>query len=135
VKTKLALLLFTCVSVVGCCPNPTRIEAKPVSVVGYENGSCNQLSSLYDTSTTRLRAEEHDQRIARRSDAWAVAIVGMPLARMSGSNREDQIADLKGRLIAINSVYVTNHCPGILVARLTDEMLLDAVEARVKAQD
>jgi hypothetical protein len=82
-----------------------------------------------------LLAEERDQRIARRNDAWSVALVYLPLARMSGSNREDQIALLKGQLVAIDSAYVTNHCPGILVGRVTDKMLVDAMESRLKAQD
>lgn len=106
---------FLSALMVGCSPNPTRIDPKPVPVMGYTSMSCTELSSLHTVDVSKLQTEDVEQRSARRSDAWGVLLLGLPVGRMAGGNRADEIAELKGEIIAIGSTFRSHHCTGVLV--------------------
>lgn len=96
----------------GCSPLPTRIDPKPVPVVGYTSKSCSDLLALRTADVHRLHRADVEQRAVRRSDTWGVLLLGLPVGRMAGGNRADEIATLKGDVIAINTAYRDNHCGG-----------------------
>jgi hypothetical protein len=76
----------------------------------YLQMSCEQLKAERVKVDTALTQDERDQRSTRKNDAWGVALVGMPIGRMSGGNLEDKIAELKGDEIAIDTVSKTERC-------------------------
>jgi hypothetical protein len=95
----------------GCAANPEKIEPKHVAFEPYLQMSCDQLSAERTKTQNELANEEREQRSVRRNDAWGVALVGLPLGRMSGGNREDYIAELKGDALAIDSASQSHKCP------------------------
>jgi hypothetical protein len=105
-----AALAIASFFLVGCAPNPVRIAPRPVAVSGYIAFNCEQLTNLRINASNKLKAESEVQRAVRRSDAWYVFWFGLPLARMSGESREEQIAPLKGEVLAIDSARAQNHC-------------------------
>jgi hypothetical protein len=109
-----ALLLL---SLQGCAPNPTRIDPKPVPVANYGSMTCGELTTLHNTDLSSLRSNDAEQRATRRSDAWGVLLIGLPVGRMAGGNRADTIAELKGELIAINSSFAAHRCSGTLIGK------------------
>ena len=72
--------------------------------------NCEQLKAERAKVDTTLNEEEREQRSTRKNDAWGVALVGMPIGRMSGGNREDKIAELKGDEIAVDDASKSEHC-------------------------
>lgn len=118
-KAKTTILGFSLAlfSLSGCAPNPTRIEPKAVPVAAYASRTCDELSTLHNADLSRLQSDEVEQRSTRRSDAWGVALFGLPIGRMAGGNRADEIAELKGELIAVDSTFSTHHCPGMLIGK------------------
>lgn len=107
------ILLSTLVAsaiMAACAANPEKIEPKKVAVEPYLQMSCDQLNAERTKVQTNLADEEREQRSVRRNDAWGVALVFMPLGRMSGGNREDQIAELKGDAIAIDTASKSQKC-------------------------
>lgn len=72
--------------------------------------------TAYSSAAQQLQTADSAQLAARRSDAWGIVLLGLPLGRMSGGNHADQIVELKGETIAIDSAYKGKRCPGLLPA-------------------
>ncbi len=98
----------------GCTPLPTRIAAKPVAVTRYTPMSCQALLSEYGADAQELQTVDSTQLAARRSDAWGMVLLGLPLGRMSGGNHASEIGRLKGDVLAIRTAYRGNGCSGTL---------------------
>lgn len=94
----------------GCAANPDKIDAAPVAIDAYLRDSCGQLTYNKAKDEDALASEEQEQRSVRRSDAWGIALIGLPVGRMAGGNREDEIAQLKGELVAIDKARILCGC-------------------------
>jgi len=94
----------------GCAANPDKIDPAPVAIDAYLRDSCSQLTYNKARDEDALASEEEEQRSVRRSDAWGIALIGLPVGRMAGGNREDQIAQLKGEIVAIDRVRTLCGC-------------------------
>ena len=118
-KAQLAVMGFAVMllPLVGCAPNPTRIDPKPVPVGNYASMTCGELATLHNVDLRSLRSNDAEQRATRRSDAWGVLLIGLPVGRMAGGNRADRIAELKGELVAIDSTFAAHHCSGTLLGQ------------------
>lgn len=85
----------------GCAKKPENIAAVDVGANAYSSYSCRQLSETklkYNQALANLSAQ---QRNAATGDALGVFLLGLPLASMSGSDQETQIAVTKGHIQTI----------------------------------
>jgi len=96
---------------VGCATQPEKIAPAKVPVEPYLQMTCEQLSAERGKTQTALDDQEREQRSVRRNDAWGVALLGLPVGRMSGGNRETRIAELRGDARAIDSASRSRGCP------------------------
>lgn len=96
-----------CVLLASCAADPSKIAPAPVAVQPYLSLNCHELLAQQTDITHRLDAADTEQRAVRRSDAWGVALIGLPVGRMAGGNRAADIAQMKGQLAAINSALPT----------------------------
>jgi hypothetical protein len=94
----------------GCAAAPEKIAPAKIAVEPYLQMNCEQLKAERVKVDTTLTQEERDQRSVRNNDTWGVALLGLPVGRMSGGNREDKIAELKGDEIAIDDASKSEHC-------------------------
>jgi hypothetical protein len=109
VRTGSLVAVYT-MTLCGCVASPERIAPKPVASDPYLHMTCDQLVEEQDKTQRNLADEEREQRSVRRTDAWGVAILFLPLGRMSGGNREDEISELKGDAAAIDAAFKMERC-------------------------
>lgn len=94
----------------GCAKRPEEIMATPVAVDPYLQMQCPQLSTLKMQKEAELAKLEKEQNQAAEHDTAAMAVVHVPVASMSGKDREPEVARAKGEVQAINSAYRSKGC-------------------------
>lgn len=103
-------VLCTFLLLAGCAKPPGEIAASAVSADPYMQMSCEQLASEKARHTASLESLSGEQaETAKRDEAW-MAIVHVPVASMSKGDKEPEIANLKGRLNAIESASRAKGC-------------------------
>ncbi|MBV7408182.1 hypothetical protein KJP29_04220 [Maritimibacter sp. DP1N21-5] len=94
----------------ACAKQPDQIAAIDIGPNAYRGFSCSQLAQAdakYDIALENLSAQQRD---AATGDAFAVFLLGLPLASMSGQDRETQIAATKGHIQAIKLEQARKGC-------------------------
>lgn len=124
-KHGIFLLAIGC-AVSGCAQTPDKVLAYSVSDESYRTMECDRLEEEASRLNLALDSEYVNQRKARSDDAAGVFFLGLPVASMSGKNRSDEIARLKGELNAIESTANTNGCESVATS------IVDARTARDK---
>jgi hypothetical protein len=115
VRFVIAVFVAT-ISAAGCAANPNDIAAQDVSAVQYSNYSCPDLAGEYRRLNGAIAGASDYQRSVRISDIYGyvpivpVPHVPMPIGRMLGSDREAQIAYLKGEQTATIRTAVAKGC-------------------------
>lgn len=94
----------------ACSKPPEDIAAADVGDQGYSHQSCGQLRTTQMQLSQQLDALSAEQRSARNGDTVGVLLLGLPLSRMSGNDKETQIAVTKGKLNAANDAIARKHC-------------------------
>lgn len=94
--------LFLCLAIAGCASmiKPQKID--PAIYVGY---SCEQIRDEQKTLTAALGYAAGQQRTS-----VLLAVTGGPAGAMAGGWHGSQIANLKGRLIALASASSSKGC-------------------------
>lgn len=104
-----SLAMFT----VACAQTPEKVLAFSISEEAYSGKDCAGLSDEANRLGGALDVEYENQRKARSNDAAGVFFLGLPVASMSGQNRSDEIARLKGELNAVENVAQTQSCDDV----------------------
>jgi precorrin-2 methylase len=98
------------VSVSACAQNPKNIRAAYVSPENYKGFSCAQLSQEDQRVQQALQSASASQKMARNKDTAALIVLGEPVTTSSGENIADQVANLKGQVVAVDQAKVANSC-------------------------
>ncbi|MBX9459075.1 MAG: hypothetical protein KL863_25270 [Rhizobium sp.] len=96
--------------VAGCAKRPEEIMATPVAVEPYMQMECPALAQLKMQKDAELVRLEKEQNQAAEHDTAAMAVVHVPVASMSGKDKEPEVARAKGEVQAINSAYQSKNC-------------------------
>lgn len=109
-KMKKLVLCAAMLLAAGCAKRPEEITATPVAADAYMQMQCPQLSALKMQKEAELAALEKEQNQAADHDAAAMAVIHVPVASMSGKDKEAEIARAKGEVQAIGSAYQARNC-------------------------
>jgi hypothetical protein len=105
-----SLAVVAGISLSACATPPEDIQATVVSPVLYDYLDCRQLAD-YATSlqaTYQLAADQQDK--ARYEDAIGYVILQQPLGSERRGSVPAEIADIKGRLVAVHELETTKNC-------------------------
>lgn len=94
----------------ACAKDPENIAAVNVGQNEYRGYTCAQLNETqlkYNQALANLSAE---QKNAQAGDVFGVFLLGLPLASMSGADKETQIAVTKGHLQSIELEKARKNC-------------------------
>jgi hypothetical protein len=94
----------------GCAKRPEEIMATPVSVDPYMQMGCAQLAGLKMQKDAELAKLEKAQDGVARYDAAAMVIVHVPISKISGADKSEELARVKGEAQAIGSAYQSKNC-------------------------
>jgi len=109
-KMKKIVLCAAMLLAAGCAKRPEEIMATPVTADSYMQMQCPQLSALKaQKEATLAKLEKKQTNTAAYDRAWMV-IVHVPVASMSGGDKEEDVARTKGEVQAINAAYRSRGC-------------------------
>jgi hypothetical protein len=95
----------------ACAASPESIKPASISTAQYAYLNCEQLASYKATLTTAYNQAADSEDNARVMDAvGTVAVLGLPLGSMTHESVPYQIADLKGRIAAVEKLQAQNNC-------------------------
>lgn len=94
----------------GCAKHPDSIAASYVSPVTYQTWTCPQLAEEANRLNQALALASGQQIKARGNDTVGIILLGLPVSSLSGDNIAPQIADLKGRLEAVEQTGIRKNC-------------------------
>lgn len=94
----------------GCSEPPENIAAADIGQGAYGTLNCQQLADARFTRQQELEELSQLQRRARSGDTVGVVLLGLPLSRMGGGDRETQIAVTRGHLNEIDRERQAKRC-------------------------
>lgn len=94
----------------ACSERPENIAAADIGQGGYAHMNCQQLADAHHARSQELEELSQSQRRARSGDTFGVILLGLPLARMSGGDRETQIAVARGHIREIERERQAKRC-------------------------
>jgi hypothetical protein len=94
----------------GCAALPENIAPNYVNAANYQNWTCQQLGNEEVRLNSNYLVMAQEQRSTRRSDAWGVVLVGLPIGSIAGGRVTKEVADLKGQLIAVHNMQKQKGC-------------------------
>ena len=94
----------------GCASAPEDIAAKSTSDTRYQNLSCVQISRVESQVNAALASASKDQKKCRIEDDVAVVALGVPISKVTGCDKAQQVASLKGELQSIQRVATQKGC-------------------------
>lgn len=107
---KRLLALASALFVTACAADPDSIQPAYISSMTYEPYNCDQLAQEEVNLQTALANVSQTQRQARSQDTWGVALLGLPVSSLSGSNVASQVAQVKGSLNALHTAEIQKNC-------------------------
>ena len=94
----------------GCAKQPGQIAAMPVATDPYLQLSCPELiADRAAKQVTQAGLEEAQHKAAER-DKGAMTVIHIPIAAMTGQDRENEVAHGKGELAAIDAAIQSKGC-------------------------
>lgn len=108
----------------GCATAPQNIVPQKNDGSSYVRMTCEQLCSTRSEIERSLIQADQQQRSTRSTDIVGILLVGVPLGRATGGNREDEIAVLKGQDLAIESILKSNSCAISSTCRINDILVV-----------
>ena len=100
-------------SLVGCAIPAERVVAAAVPDEIYAGHSCSQLKVDRAEAALAVSTLSQQQASAVTGDTVGVLMVGLPLSSMGGSDVRAKLGEMKGRLIAIDTVIAKKKCLAI----------------------
>jgi starvation-inducible outer membrane lipoprotein len=98
------------VALSACASSPESIKAANIDSTQFAYLTCPQLSEWQGKLTAAYNTAADSQNNARAMDAVGLLVLGAPIGSMTHRYTPDQIADLKGRLAAVQQLQTTDHC-------------------------
>lgn len=98
------------VALSACASSPESIKAANIDSTQFAYLTCPQLAEWQGKLTAAYNTAADSQDSARAMDAVGLLVLGTPLGSMTHQNTPDQIADLKGRLAAVQQLQAANNC-------------------------
>lgn len=89
----------------GCAAHPDSIPPVSVSTIPYKDLSCDELRTELRIATEQRDAYVKKQKGNRTRDGWLNALI-IPGAGAVTSDHEDEVAQSKGRVIALEGEIV-----------------------------
>lgn len=109
-KMKKFLICAAILLAAGCAKRPDEIVATPVAVDPYMQMACPELVSLRARKQVEQAGLEKAQFDASEHDKAAMYVIHVPVASMSGRDREADVARGKGELQAIDAAIQSKGC-------------------------
>lgn len=97
-----AFLAVPLLALAACAAAPEDVAPITMSSSAYAGASCGAIRAERAAATVRLASLFEDQRTARNNDVVSVIILGIPAASLSGADRSNEIAALKGQIAAMD---------------------------------
>ena len=94
----------------GCAASPESIKPISVNTAQYSYLSCAQLASYKVTLKNAYNVAADSEDTARTMDAVTNIVVGFPVGSMTHESVPYQIADLKGRIAAVEKLQAQGNC-------------------------
>lgn len=99
---KIILVSALAFTVSACAKGPDSIA--PVSMNGaYDGISCSAANKMLTEERARYNALASKQKGAVAGDAIGVFLIGVPVSSLTGGDAEGQIAESKGKIIALET--------------------------------
>jgi hypothetical protein len=103
------LLLIGALS--ACAKGADKVLPSPVPTAEFEHAACPQLAAARIRNMETLTALSMAQDRASSNDTLGVIFTGLPLASMTGADREAELSVAKGRDLALQSQMAAKNCP------------------------
>jgi len=94
----------------GCAASPESIQPANISTRQYAYLNCAQLASFKVTLTAAYNQAADSEDNARNLDTATNILVGFPIGSMTHQSVPYQVADLKGRIVAVDKLQVQDNC-------------------------
>jgi hypothetical protein len=94
----------------GCAASPESIKPANISTTQYAYLNCAQLASFKVTLTAAFNDAADSEDNARMLDTATNVLVGFPVGSMTHQSVPYQVADLKGRIAAVEKLQVQGNC-------------------------
>lgn len=94
----------------GCAKGPDAIKPADIPLAAYTSSSCSSLSKDLALEKSRRETLEDAQRSAQTGDAVGVFLLGVPLARATGGDKEGELSVSKGKVQAIELAMKSKGC-------------------------
>jgi hypothetical protein len=94
----------------GCAASPESIKPANIGMAEYAYLNCAQLADYKVTLTNAYNKAADSENTARMLDAATNIVVGFPVGSMTHQSVPYQIADLKGRIAAVDKLQAQDSC-------------------------
>lgn len=94
----------------GCAASPESIAPTYVSGKQYSYLNCGQLADYKRVLASAYYSAADSENSARNIDAATFILVGVPVGSMTHESVPSQIADLKGRIAAVQRLQIQHSC-------------------------
>ncbi len=98
------------VALSACASSPESIKASNIDSAQFAYLTCPQLAEWQGKLTAAYNTAADSQDNARAMDAVGLLVLGTPVGSMTHQYTPNQIADLKGRLAAVQQLQTADHC-------------------------
>jgi hypothetical protein len=94
----------------ACAASPESIKAANINPAPYAYLNCAQLADFKVTLTNAYNKAADSENNARMLDAATSFTLGFPVGSMTHQSVPYQIWDLKGRIVAVNTLQTRDNC-------------------------
>jgi len=94
----------------GCAASPESIKPANINSAQYAYLNCAQLADYKVTLTNAYNNAADSEDTARNLDAATFLTLGVPVGSMTHQSVPWQVADLKGRIAAVDKLQVQGNC-------------------------
>jgi Tfp pilus tip-associated adhesin PilY1 len=98
------------VALSACVSAPEDIKAANIDSTQFAYLTCPQLSEWQGKLTAAYNTAADSENTARAEDIVGIIALGTPIGSMTHQFTPDQVADLKGRLAAVQQLQTAAHC-------------------------
>lgn len=101
-------LLLASVAITGCASRASSIAPTAVPSANYKGLDCDETKTLLAQKTAEKNALVKSQNDAADEDAVGVFFVLLPVGSISGGDKEGELAQAKGEVLALNGAVSIN---------------------------
>ena len=105
----MAMALGACLA--SCAKSPEQVIPMATPTIEYERMSCAELATARARNLENVSSLSLSQERARSNDTLGVIFLGLPVASMTGADKEGELSVAKGRDLSISSVQHAKKCP------------------------